>query len=192
MYNSRIMKKNVFLLAIAASLTFVACNSDDDNTPDPVNEEELVTTLILTLTPDGGGQTVTFTSQDLDGDGPGAPELSIAGELTANTTYSGTIIFLNESEDPAENITIEVIQEADEHQVFYIPGGGLNLTPTYLDGDGNGNPLGVLMGFETGEGSFGNLTIVLRHEPNKPNDGSLGDAGGETDIEATFTGVVIN
>ena len=192
MFNQRIMKKNVlFIASIVATLVFSACSNDDDNTPDEVNEEEVITTLILTLTPEGGGPTVTFQSQDLDGDGAGAPELTVTGQLEANTTYTSTIVFLNETEDPAENITLEVIEEADEHQVFYIAGGALNITPTYLDGDGDGNPLGVLMGFETGDASLGNLTIVLRHEPNKPNDGTLADAGGETDIEAVFTGVSI-
>ncbi|MDC7998238.1 type 1 periplasmic binding fold superfamily protein [Gilvibacter sediminis] len=186
------MKKNVlFIASIVATLVLSACSNDDDNTPEEVNEEEVITTLILTLTPEGGGPTVTFQSQDLDGDGPGAPVLTVTGQLEANTTYTSTIGFLNETEDPAENITLEVIEEADEHQVFYIAGGALNLTSTYLDGDGDGNPLGVLMGFETGDASLGNLTVVLRHEPNKPNDGTLADAGGETDIEAVFTGVSI-
>ena len=179
------------MAAVIASLVMGACSNDDDNTPDEVNEEEVITTLILTLTPEGGGPNVTFQSQDIDGDGPGAPVLTVTGELMANTAYTAGIVFLNETEDPAENVTIEVIEEADEHQVFYITGGALQLTSTYLDGDGNGNPLGVLMGFTTGDASLGNLTVVLRHEPNKPNDGTLADAGGETDIEATFTGVVI-
>lgn len=191
MFNLRIMKKNLLLLATAVSLVFGACSNDDDNTPDEVNEEEVITTLILTLTPEGGGPTVTFQSEDLDGDGPGEPELTISGQLAPNTTYTSTIVFLNATEDPAENITLEVIQEADEHQVFYLPSSALNLTPTYLDGDGNGNPLGVLMGFTTGENSFGSLTIVLRHEPNKPNDGTLADTGGETDISVTFDNVTI-
>ena len=30
------------------------------------------------------------------------------------------------------------------------------------------------------------LTITLKHEPTKPNDGTLASAGGETDIEVSF------
>jgi hypothetical protein len=30
------------------------------------------------------------------------------------------------------------------------------------------------------------LSFTLRHEPKKPNDGSLSDAGGETDIAHSF------
>ena len=186
MYYPQIMKKNVFLLAIAASLTFTACNNDDDNTPDPVNEEEVITTATLVLTPQGGGTPVTLQTRDIDGDGPGAPVITVSGDLMPNTTYVGAIVFLNETEDPAENVTLEVAEEDDEHQVFYIPGGGLNVTVTYQDADGDGNPLGLAITAETGDASTGTLNVVLRHEPNKPNDGTLGDAGGETDIEVTF------
>ena len=38
----------------------------------------------------------------------------------------------------------------------------------------------------TGEASTGNLRIVLRHEPTKPNDGTLAGAGGSTDVDVTF------
>ena len=80
----------------------------------------------------------------------------------------------------------EVIDEAEEHQVFYVPSSGLNATFTYEDFDGNGNPLGTLFTLEAGAASSGNLNVVLRHEPQKPNNGTLGDAGGETDVSVTF------
>ena len=181
------MKKNVLLLfALAATLVLGACSNDDDNTPTEVNEEEVITTATLILTPQGGGQAVTLQTRDVDGDGPGAPVVTVSGDLMANTTYTGAIVFLNETEDPAENITLEVAEEDDEHQVFYIPSGSLNVTVTYLDADGDGNPLGLAITVDTGDASTGTLNVVLRHEPNKPNDGTLGDAGGETDIEVTF------
>ena len=37
--------------AIFASLLFIACSNDDDNTPEPVNEEEVITTLTVVLVP---------------------------------------------------------------------------------------------------------------------------------------------
>ena len=61
----------------------------------------------------------------------------------------------------------------------------MNITTTYQDEDSNGNPLGVSIILETGAVSEGNLTVTLRHEPVKPNDG-LDSAGGETDITTTF------
>lgn len=182
------MKKQIylFLTALAVVVSFNSCSDDDDATPEEVNEEEVITTLIATLTPDGGGTPITLTSRDLDGeDGPNAPDIIVSASLAANTTYSGTVSFLNEQESPAENITEEVEEEDDEHQVFFVPASGLNITTEYTNFDGDGNPLGTTYNLTTGDASTGNFTITLRHEPSKPNTG-LADAGGETDIQVTF------
>jgi hypothetical protein len=61
---------------------------------------------------------------------------------------------------------------------------GLAITKT--DVDGNDNPLGIETSVTTGEAGSGTLTIVLKHEPTKPNDGSSSSAGGSTDVEITF------
>ena len=165
------------------TLAMLGC-SDDDTTPEIINEDELITTVILTLTPDSGDQ-VVLTTIDLDGDGPDEPVTSVVGSFSENTQYQGAVQFLNETEDPAEDITQEVIEEADEHQVFYTISEGLNIQTTYEDQDTQGNPLGVQITLSTGAASEGSLTVTLRHEPVKPNDG-LESAGGETDISTSF------
>ena len=167
------------LLAIA----MVGC-SDDDTPPEPVNEVEVITTVILTLTPDSGEE-VVLTTRDDDGDGPNEPETTISGSFAENTQYLGAVRFLNETETPAEEITDEVLEEADEHQVFYTTTDGLNIQTTYEDEDSQGNPLGLQITLTTGVASQGSLTVTLRHEPVKPNDG-LDSAGGETDIATSF------
>lgn len=60
------MKTNLKFLALflSSALVLTSCSNDDA----PVNEEEVITTVIVTLT--GGGETITLTSRDLDGDGP--------------------------------------------------------------------------------------------------------------------------
>jgi len=178
-----IFKYQLFLIA---ALIFTSC-SNDDETPTIVNEEEVITTLRAVFTPTtGGGGAITFQSQDLDGDGPNAPVITNTGDLDANTTYNVAVTLLNETESPAEDITLEVVEEADEHQMFYLPGVGLNLSLIYSNFDSNGEPLGTRMEATSGDAGTGNLLIVLRHEPKKPNDGTLVDAGGETDISVSF------
>ena len=167
------------LLAIA----MVSC-SDDDTPPEPINQEEVITTVILTLTPESGDQ-VVLTTLDLDGDGPNEPVTTVVGSFAKNTQYQGAVRFLNETETPAEEITDEVLEEADEHQVFYTTTDGLNIETEYEDEDSQGNPLGLQITLTTGVASQGSLTVTLRHEPVKPNDG-LDSAGGETDITTTF------
>jgi len=178
--------KNLKLLAILffTMTILISCNDDDDEII-PVNEEEVITTMTITMTPANGGTNVVLQTRDLDGDGPNPPVITVSGNLATGISYMSKIVLLNETEDPAENITEEVEEESDEHQFFYTIGGGLDATTTYSNFDGNGNPLGTEFSLDAGNASTGTLTFTLRHEPTKPNDG-LGDAGGETDISATF------
>ncbi len=180
--------KNLSLAILSISL-FTACSSDND-APIPVNEEELITTLIVSLQPASGGDLVILNYRDIDGDGPNGPIISVSGDLTTNTTYNGTIQLLNESEAPAENITLEVLEEAEEHQFFYTVSNGFNVTTEYDDTDADGNPIGVEFTLNTGEASSGSISFILRHDLNKSgegvSDGDITNAGGETDISALF------
>jgi hypothetical protein len=177
--------KTYLPLMALTGLFFVSCSNDDDD-PEPVNEEEVITTMTITLTPQGGGDVVTLQSRDLDGDGPNPPVVTVSGPLLASTNYNGAIELLNETETPAEDITEEVEEEADEHQFFFTVGGTLSASTTYGNFDGNGDPLGTEFTLQAGDASVGSFAVTLRHDLKKPNDGTLSDAGGETDIAQTF------
>ncbi|MBA3987215.1 MAG: type 1 periplasmic binding fold superfamily protein, partial [Flavobacteriales bacterium] len=117
--------KNLKFLAFffTAALLLASCSSDDDN--EPINEEEVITTLTASLTtPDG--PTILLTYRDLDGDGPNPPVITVSGSLLPNATYTGSMILLNETESPVEDITEEIKEEDDEHQFFFQVGAGLN------------------------------------------------------------------
>ena len=174
-----------FLLAMLAVSVF-SCDSDD---PEPVNEEELITTLRVTFTGTGnttGTEVATF--QDLDGAGGDDPIITNP-ILETNGTYNVTVEFLNETESPAEDITEEVEEEGDEHQVFFVSTGA-DFTYAYNDEDGNNNPIGLEGTVTTGAAGTGTLQVLLIHEPNKTAtgvaDGNPANAGGETDISVTF------
>ncbi len=177
--------KNLAFVFFVASV-FTACSDDD---PEVVNQEELITTLTATLTPSGGGTDIVLKSVDLDGDGPDAPVISVSANLIANTTYTGELKVENETESPAENITLEVLEEDEEHQFFFTPTNNI-ATTTYNDMDGDGNPIGVQFSLTTTTAATGSLTITLRHEPMKTasgvSDGDITNAGGETDVQAVF------
>ncbi len=193
------MKTIKFLSALALTGFLLTSCSDDDDAPEPVNEEETITTMTVTLVPQGGGTTVTLVSRDLDGDGPNAPDITVSGSLAENTVYDGGIVLLNETETPAENVNEEIEGEAAEHQFFFVVGGALNATTAYGDDESDyvseetgenfttTNPVGIVFTLTTTDASSGTLAVTLRHEPKKPNDGSLADAGGETDITQTFS-----
>lgn len=173
---------------LAAALNFSSCKEDEPEDPIIPNEEEVITTLNYTLTPQGEGTAVVLSFQDLDGDGGDDPVIT-SGVLDSNTTYVGVLELLNELEDPAEDITEEVAEESEEHQFFFSTSLS-NLTVSYSDSDPNGDPVGIESLVSTGNPGSGTITVILRHEPNKSatgvNSGDITNAGGETDIEVTF------
>ena len=186
-------KTSTLFLALLLPLLLLITGCDDDDGPVIENEEELITDVIYTLVPDGGGTsgTVVLTFSDRDGDGPNAPDTTITGTLQPNTTYAGTIAVVNASNpNDVEDITAEVREEDDEHQFFYQASSGLNAEFSYADQDDNGDPVGLVTTMRTGASSAGTLTITLRHEPNKSaagiNIGNPSAAGGETDVEVSF------
>lgn len=174
-------------MALVALFAFNSCSNDDD--AQPVNEEEVITTVTMTLTPNGGGTPVILTSKDLDGDGPNAPVITSTGSFVATKTYNGSISLLNELTNPIDNISLEVEEEGDEHQFFYTaPGVG---TFAYTDQDVNGKPIGLEFTFTaSANAQSGNLTVILKHEPNKTAEGvaagNIANAGGETDVQVVF------
>ena len=183
--------KNLKLIALLVIPTIFSTSCSNDDTP--VNEEEVITTVRTTLT--GGGQVITLTSRDLDGDGPNTPVVTVSGNLVAGTTYTGSTTFLNELENPAEDITVEVEEEGADHQVFYQLPSSIG-TVTYTDTDANGKPIGLNFTLVAGtSGSTGTLTVTLKHLPNKTATGvAAGDitnAGGNTDAAVTFS-VAVN
>lgn len=181
------LQKFAFLLILFSALfVWTACEDDDPVIP---NQEEVITTLRMQLTPTAGGGSVTLEFRDLDGEGGDDPVIT-GGTLDANTDYTGSLELLNEAETPVEIVTEEIEEEDEEHQFFFSVGGGLDLTIAYGDADSDGNPVGLETTVTTGAASTGTLTVVLRHEPAKDasgvRDGDITNAGGETDIEVEF------
>lgn len=181
------MKSIKHILVLASIIILAASCSDDD--PIAVNEEEVITTLTVTLTPQDGGAAITLNSVDLDGDGPNAPVITVSNNLAINTTYTGVTKVLNETEDPAENVTVEVLEEGIDHQFFYTFSGN-TVSTSYTDSDANGNPIGINFTLSTTDAGSENVTISLIHEPNKSGagvvEGSITNADGESDVEVTF------
>jgi hypothetical protein len=181
------MKLKKLFWACLFSIPLFLCSSCDPE-PKSINEEELITTVIYTLTPSSGGDNVTMSFNDLDGDGGAAP-LTVKGEFQANTIYNGILLLTNEATTPPEDITTEITQEAVDHQFFYKSSKS-DLVISYNDKDANGKPIGLLTTLSTGNIGKGNITLTLRHLPNKSatnvSTGDITNAGGETDIEVTF------
>lgn len=169
------------LTLLAASFLFIlsACSSDDD--PEPVNDEEEINRVTLTVT--GGGNTQTLTWNEGDSDYPSV-------NLSANTSYQVAISFFDAS-DPTEveNITEEVIEEADEHHVFFAVAGIDGLTIASRSGDtidSDGNPVNLQTTWTTTSSGSGTVRATLIHEPQTKTGTTRNDFGGETDVELDY------
>lgn len=163
-------------------------------TPEPfVNESELITSVYCVLHPQTGGDSLVLSFIDLDGDGGQSP-LITGAKLNKNTIYNARLILLNETTIPINGINQEILNEAEDHQFFYIPHSPLDISIKYLDTDANGNPIGLETQFLTGNSSQGDLVITLKHLPDKfaadVKNGKIDQAGGETDIEIKFNLII--
>lgn len=191
------MKKQTFLLPLLIlSLIFTGCSDDDDHDDHshPVNEEEVITTIEVTLS--DGTNSYVLIWEDLDGDGPDLP--IITGATIPSNSYDAEIQLYNKTLDPTDDeyvVTTEILEEDVDHQFFFNASNGLNVFDfVYADADVYGNPIGQQFIIEDVSGSGGDLNIVLLHEPNKNadgvSDGDITNAGGDTDIDITFPIIV--
>ena len=148
----------IFLL----SLTACSDVEKDDDHHGHDHDHEAISKVILDLVSqaDGSAQTINYSDPQTKNGGADAEIV-----LASGTTYDLGITVLNDEEDPIEDITLEIIDEMDEHQVFFtgsvIDDG--SVTFTYEDEDSNGLPLGLdntLTGVAAGSGD---LVITLQH-----------------------------
>lgn len=148
----------IFLL----SLTACSDVEKDDDHHGHDHDHEAISKVILDLVSqaDGSAQTINYADPQTKNGGADAEIV-----LASGTTYDLGITVLNDEEDPIEDITLEIIDEMDEHQVFFtgsvIDDG--SVTFTYEDEDSNGLPLGLdntLTGVAAGSGD---LVITLQH-----------------------------
>ena len=139
-----------------------ACNDVEKHDHHHHHEHELMTTINLSFQSDAGEE--TFTWADVEESGTPTIDDII---LAADTSYTLSISILNELEDPAENVTEEIQDEADEHQFFFLGTAMENglITHSYNDEDGNGDPLGLENSIDTTSAGEGVLNLVLRHMP---------------------------
>ena len=184
----------VLIVSACVLIGASACRKDDDEpvTPEPVNEEEVITTLELHFHSAGGAEHKHITFIDLDGDGGGVPVIQ-ADTLSHDSIYEVELELWNASQSPAVDIATEVAEEAEAHQ-FFFQMSGANVTITYADADANGHPVGLLTHWTVGAASAGTVTVTLRHQPDKSaagvSGGDITNAGGETDIEVTLPLVI--
>lgn len=182
------MKKQLVSISIGIAcmgILFSACKKDKDKEE---NDNEVITTMIVNLTPTGGGTTLQYQFNDPDGPGGTAPTKDVI-TLATNKSYSAEILLLDKTKSPVDTVSEEVAEEEpDAHRFYFTPTAGSNITVSNLDTDPNGVPLGITSTWASTTAATGTITITLRHYPNKGKAASdlVTSTKSSTDMEVTF------
>lgn len=194
-------KLPIYALALA-TFAFASCESES---PVAEHEEELITDVTLSFTEINSsgaaiGNKFSFKASDPQGLELGTTPTIETVNLVKGKIYKMEIILFNTIEN--ENITLEILEDADEHQFYFLGTAFVGSPPLSIVYD---DAYGELIGLTTkvtvaASPSFNNATmrIILRHDLNKrfagansPNFQNYVQAGGESDLEIDFP-LVIN
>ena len=173
--NSIITKKYLIIF----SILFIAqsCSKDD---PEEIHEHEEINRVSLTFSEGSNSQTVTWD------EGSTIPTINIE----ANKTYQvGFYVYDASNPSDVENVTTEIIEEADEHFVFYELAGISNLTiqsATNDVSDSDGIPININTSWTTGDAESGTVRVYLIHGPSSKSGSTRAQFGGGTDVEVNF------
>ena len=111
------MKKNFYFNALAISMMIIVVSSCQKE-PKIINEEELITTVVLSVQKFGSSTTQQFTFNDPDGVG-GIPATIDSIIIEKAAQYNVSITLLNTSMPDIDTLSNEVLDEGDLHQFFY-------------------------------------------------------------------------
>ena len=197
----------IFLTALIITSCLKKKNEEPsaNNPLSPTNSGEIITTIKIYIKDSVSGNYIMgspFTFKDADGDGGNiGAYLPLAADslitLDDSTTYLAEIFLLDETKNPVDTISNEVVEEGQDHMFFFeqsnpvgtpystiLSGSGIKIT--YLDLDANNRGIGQQIKMKTNLHTSGNqfpFTITLRHQPGT-KDGTF--PPGETDVEVRF------
>jgi hypothetical protein len=173
----------IFIVVPIMLFIFNACKKKEPKPEDPpANETELITTLKLIFTDTSNNLVRTAMFYDSDGEGQLPPSIFDTIKLSPNRVYRTDILLLDETKNPVDSVSGEVLEEGADH-LFVFAKSGVNLNIAITDKDKNNLPIGLNSLWTTGTASSGTVTVTLRHQPGV-KDGTY--APGETDVEVVF------
>ena len=189
-------------ILILSIFVFAACNEAE--APEEENEVEIFTDVELIFTAEDGTVVRALAEDPTGGLGINSAFTVQPFTLKANTTYTLTFELVNRLVSPVEDVQLEIIDEADEHQMFFeftnnafsSPAGNGNIQNrngaiNYLDFDQNGLPLGLRTSWTTGGPlQNGTFRVWLAHQPGvKTAFSSAND--GDVDFDITFPMTIV-
>lgn len=151
-------------------LGLLACSDVENQGTGEPDEQELITRVEISLEPEGEGsaQLASWSDPELDGD----PEV-VGLTLPLDGAFRATVRFYNDLAQPSEEMTGEIEEAGEEHQIFFT--GDINgpavegedglVLQEYQDQDLDGLPIGLDNRFSAVALGSGELVLTLRHLP---------------------------
>ncbi|MEC8403193.1 MAG: hypothetical protein VXZ22_05370 [Bacteroidota bacterium] len=170
-----------------------------------MHEEEVITLVTLEVTKVGSSETKKYNfeveghdhgeedheeeEEGDDHDDHDGEHLEI--ELEANSSYNVSMMIYNDTDpDNIEDITPEIIEEVNEHQIFYAITdelSGFSISSASNDPkDSEGYPLFQKTTWTTTGETSGDVVGYLFHEPTSKTGSTRNDFGGAVDFEIEF------
>lgn len=188
------------MLALMLTGLLGCSDVEDAHDHDHDHNHGVIHAVDLAFTPQSGGDTAVFSiDEDVVDD----------VVLTAGEVYDLTVTFYEEDGETLIDMTDEIIDDAESHQVFFLGDGvdseatgtsGGVLSIAYADADASGLPIGLNATATGAAAGAAELRVVLRHMPPE-NDvavktettaadvaaGGLSAIGGDSDADVTFS-----
>lgn len=174
------------MLIVCAAL-FNGCKKDEEAVAPPVPGNEFLTTveLVAVNTADPTDSMVASWTDTTLVPHPAADINTPVLNLKANASYRVSVLFLDETQSPAGDVTAEIKERQNYHLICFTPlNANVTVKRTDLDTNVPALEVGLQDLFTTGAASTGQLNVQLRHQPNAKN-GSCDP--GSTDADVTYT-----
>ena len=167
------LKKASLLYLPLLTILIYSCSKDD---PDGINEQEFISNVVISVTsPDGSLQTIDWDLSETNME---------TINLKANSNYSVGLSFENRSDpNDIEDVTLEIIDEADEHQVFF-EFADVSVSVTSAANDTKDGSRGVLLKsvWNASSSGTGIVRVYLIHQPTNFNATTREGFGGFNDV----------
>ncbi len=184
------MKKIFLYLFIFSIISFASCKKDEAKNPEVNNAQEQITSVYLSIVNQSNvNETYLVKWKDLDGDGGNVPSIDTIS-LNNNNEYKVDILVLDESKNPIDTVSSEILEEADVHRFFFTASNEIKdmFNTTYLDFDSKNRPVGLSFKIKVNSSNtswpvFGNLNVTLSHYDGVEKDNN---PSSESDLDINF------
>lgn len=164
--------KKIALTFLSSILILSACKKDD-----PVHEHEIenINQVAITFTSYEDSNTYTWSLNEVD-----------TIRLKNDTYYDISPSFAYNDNSHHEDLTDEIRNEAENHQIIYTSTPSELMAIENLDVDANGLPFGLQAELKTLKSGTGKLRLVLKHF----NGSKTNVNAGSTDVDVQFPIVI--